>query len=54
MNKNITGILINPMEGFAAPVTMEDSLSSFYSALDCSCIDIADRTIGRSQYHLRA
>ena len=49
MNKNITGILINPMEGFAAPVTMEDSLSSFYSALDCSCIDIVDRTIGRSK-----
>ena len=49
MNKNITGILINPQEGIAAPVTMEDSLNAYYTALDCSCIDIVDRTIGRSK-----
>ena len=49
MKKTITGILINPENGTAAPITLEDSLSSFYTALDCTCIDIVDRTIGRSK-----
>ena len=49
MKKTITGILINPENGTAAPITLEDSLSSFYASLDCTCIDIVDRTIGRSK-----
>ena len=49
MKKKITGILINIEASTAKIVTIDDTLEAYYSALNCSCIDIVERTIGESE-----
>lgn len=51
MKKKITGILIDTVANTAKAVTLDDTLEAYYSALNCSCIDIVDRTIGASEKH---
>lgn len=51
MKKKITGILIDTKNNTAKTVTIDDMLEAYYSALNCSCIDIVERTIGwRKKY----
>lgn len=49
MKKKITGILIDTVSNTAKTVTIDDTLEAYYSALNCSCIDIVSRTIGESE-----
>ena len=48
MNKKITGILIDTEANAVNIVTIDNTLEAYYSALNCSCIDIVERTIGES------
>ena len=49
MEKKITGVLIDTVSNTAEVVTLDDTLEAYYSALNCSCIDIVERTIGESE-----
>lgn len=49
MKKKITGILIDTESNTAKPITIDDTLEAYYSALNCSCIDIVSRTIGENE-----
>ena len=49
MKKKITGILIDTEANTAKVVTIDNMLEAYYSALNCSCIDIVERTIGESE-----
>ena len=49
MKKKITGVLIDTKANTAKVVTIDDTLDAYYSALNCSCIDIVSRTIGESE-----
>ena len=49
MKKKITGVLIDTVSNTAEVVTLDDTLEAYYSALNCSCIDIVERTIGKSE-----
>lgn len=49
INKKITGILIDTEANAARAVTLDNTLEAYYSALNCSCIDIVERTIGESE-----
>ena len=49
MKKKITGILIDTVANTAKTVTLDDTLEAYYSALNCSCIDIVERTIGANE-----
>ena len=44
--EKITGVLVDVKAGVAREATIEKSLSGYYKALDCSCIDIVSRHIG--------
>ena len=52
MTKTITGYFIDPAHGIAEPRTIEKSLDSYYSLLDCSCIDIVNRAIGEQHFDI--
>lgn len=49
MKKKITGVLIDTEANTAKAVTIDNTLEAYYSALNCSCIDIVGRTIGASK-----
>lgn len=49
MKKKITGVLIDTVANTAKAVTIDNTLEAYYSALNCSCIDIVERTIGESE-----
>lgn len=49
MKKKISGILLDTDHSTAEIVTLEDTLEAYYAALNCSCIDIVERTIGDSK-----
>ena len=49
MNKKITGVLIDTEANTAKAVTLDNTLEAYYSVLNCSCIDIVERTIGESE-----
>jgi len=49
MKKKITGILIDTEANTANVATIDTTLESYYAALHCSCIDIVERTIGKSK-----
>ena len=49
MKKKITGVLIDTEANTAKAVTLDNTLEAYYSALNCSCIDIVERTIGESE-----
>lgn len=49
MKKKITGILIDTEANTAKAITIDNTLEAYYSALNCSCIDIVARTIGESE-----
>lgn len=49
MKKKITGVLIDTEANTAKAVTIDNTLEAFYSALNCSCIDIVERTIGENE-----
>lgn len=51
MKKKITGVLIDTEANTAKAVTIDNTLEAYYSALNCSCIDIVERTIGASEKH---
>jgi len=46
MNNPITGVLIDTTTGKASIQTIPTTLESYYSLLNCSCIDIVQRKIG--------
>lgn len=48
----ITGYFIDPTHGIAEPRTIEKSLDSYYSLLDCTCIDIVSRIIGDKRFDI--
>ena len=50
MDNKITGYLIDPAAKKAAPVTIQDTLGSYYSVLGCDTIDIVRRRIGKHRY----
>lgn len=50
MDNKITGYLIDPAAKKAAPVTIQDTLESYYSVLGCDTIDIVRRRIGKRRY----
>ena len=50
MNKSVKGVLLDVNTGELQVVTLDGSLQGFYEALDCSCIDIVDRTINGRTY----
>ena len=52
MTKTITGYFIDPAHGIAEPRTIEKSLDSYYSLLDCTCIDIVERDIGERRFDI--
>lgn len=47
MAKKILGVLVDVCNEKAQAVEIDDTLDSFYKILDCSCIDIVRRRIGR-------
>lgn len=50
MINTITGVLISPDEGTAKKITIEKSLTGYYRALNCDCIDIFKIKIGGEEY----
>ena len=50
MSKSVKGVLLDVNTGELQVVTLGGSLQGFYEALDCSCIDIVDRTINGRPY----
>ena len=50
MSKSVKGVLLDVNTGELQVVTLDGSLQGFYEALDCSCIDIVDRTINGRTY----
>lgn len=49
MKKKITGVLIDTKANTAKAIMLDNTLEAYYSALNCSCIDIVERTIGVSE-----
>lgn len=43
-------ILIDVKKGTAEVIEIEDDLDEFYKVLDCRCIDIVNRRIGRKRF----
>lgn len=50
MSKSVRGVLLDVNTGSMQGTTLDGSLQGFYEALDCSCIDIVDRTINGRPY----
>ena len=50
MSKSVRGVLLDVNTGELQAITLDGSLQGFYEALDCSCIDIVDRTINGRPY----
>ena len=50
MHKIVKGVLLDVNTGELQVVTLDGSPQGFYEALDCSCIDIVDRTINGRTY----
>ena len=47
MSEQVTGVLIDTEANTAKVVTIDNSLDGYYAALNCTCIDIVERTIGK-------
>lgn len=49
-NKKLTGFLVDVLDGLSGPITIDNSLESLYSILNCDLIDITYLTLGKKQF----
>ena len=49
-NKKLTGFLVDVLDELSGPITIDNSLESLYSILNCDLIDITYLTIGKKQF----
>ena len=49
-NKKLTGFLVDVMDELTGPITIDNSLESLYSILNCALIDITYLTLGKKEF----
>ena len=49
-NKKLTGFLVDVLDELSGPITIDNSLESLYSILNCDLIDITYLTLGKKQF----
>lgn len=52
MEKKLKGFLIDPINGTAGVVDFVDKLDVLYKLLNCDCIDITVRKVGKFEYYI--
>lgn len=48
----IKGVLIDVVNDSAKAIEVEKDLETYYKILNCSCIDIVDRKIGKKEFNI--
>lgn len=51
-SEKITGVLVDVKAGTVKETTLDANLDSYYSALNCSCIDIVSRRLGPYRFDI--